>query len=244
MKEYLNRKEFDDGSIIIKMVKMGMDIDDETNHRIRGIVPTEDGKYLFVEIFSGNRFKQNHFKNMSKLEYEKKYPYENYIFCDFCFRVDIPKDCYNNYTPEFKNIEKKAFYDMNYNKDDIIKFFQKLNKNIKDVELVDDNYIDKYKEQHGFYRLYDDRLDHEYIPIKVTHKTNKDVIFDANYICRNYNNSVEYSEIKSIHISDYDINELKEEYGEKIIKLFDEYDKKIDELISSIKEKTDDGMEM
>ena len=37
------------------MVKMGMDIDETRNHRIRGIVPTEDGKYLFVEIMQGRR---------------------------------------------------------------------------------------------------------------------------------------------------------------------------------------------
>ena len=33
----------------IKMVKMGMDIDETRNHRIRGIIPTKDGKYLFID---------------------------------------------------------------------------------------------------------------------------------------------------------------------------------------------------
>ena len=35
----------------IKMVKMGMDIDETRNHRIRGIIPTKDGKYLFIEMY-------------------------------------------------------------------------------------------------------------------------------------------------------------------------------------------------
>ena len=50
MKEYLNRKEYDNGDITIKLVKMGCDIDEENNHRIRGVVPTEDGKQVFVEV--------------------------------------------------------------------------------------------------------------------------------------------------------------------------------------------------
>ncbi len=69
----------------IKFVKMGMDIDKTRNHRIRGIVPTDDGKYLFIEILQGRRVKRQ-YTSLSKKEYEEKYPYEEYINIDFCFR--------------------------------------------------------------------------------------------------------------------------------------------------------------
>ena len=60
------------------MVKMGMDIDKTRNHRIRGIVPTEDGKYLFVEITQGRR-PDKKYMLCSQKEYEKMYPYPEYI---------------------------------------------------------------------------------------------------------------------------------------------------------------------
>ena len=231
MKDYLNRTEYDDGTIKIKMVKMGMDIDNETNHRIRGIVPTEDNKYLFVELISGSRIDRKYLSNIDKKQYEEKYPYENYIFCDFCFRVDVPKDYYDNYTSEFINIGKHAFYDMNYDKDTILNFFQKLNKNIKEIELVDYNYIDEYENKNGFYRLYDDRLDHKYTPIKVNFKNDKDLSFDVNYECKNYDDSIEYSEMMTIRMNNYDLEILKKEFGESIVDLFEEYDKSMEKII-------------
>ena len=80
----------------IKFVKMGMDIDKTRNHRIRGIVPTEDNKYLFVEILQGRRVKRQ-YTSLSQKEYREKYPYEEYINIDFCFRVDVPEDYYKNF---------------------------------------------------------------------------------------------------------------------------------------------------
>ena len=77
MKEYLNRKEYPNGDITIKLVKMGCDIDEENNHRVRGIVPTDDGKQLFIEVGDAHRFDKSHFKDMSKEEYLKKYPYRS-----------------------------------------------------------------------------------------------------------------------------------------------------------------------
>ena len=62
MKEYLNRKEYPNGDITVKLVKMGVDIDDTRNHRVRGIIKTEDNKYLFIEILQGNRISR---KNLS-----------------------------------------------------------------------------------------------------------------------------------------------------------------------------------
>ena len=51
---------------------MGMDIDETRNHRIRGIVPTSDGKYLFIEIMQGSR-PDRRYTSCSQKEYEKKY---------------------------------------------------------------------------------------------------------------------------------------------------------------------------
>ena len=65
----------------IKMIKMGMDIDETRNHRIRGIVPTSDGKYLFIEIMQGSR-PDRKYTSCSPKEYEKKYPNPEYIFLD------------------------------------------------------------------------------------------------------------------------------------------------------------------
>lgn len=237
MKEYLNRKEYDNGDITIKLVKMGCDIDEENNHRVRGIIPTEDGKQVFVEVLDGHRFDRSHFRDLSKEEYLKKYPYENYLWCDFCFRVDIPQDYYDNYSRDLKVFEKNSYYDIEYNKKGIISFLQKLNKNITDIELVDKNYIDDYCDEHGFYRLYDDRLEHSYEPLKITYKIdNKEVHFDMLYKCTNYNHTVDYEEIEKDTFKNYKIEELYDKFGkEKIDTLFDEYDKYMEELFASIR---------
>lgn len=67
----------------VKMVKMGMDIDETRNHRIRGIIPTKDEKYLFVEILQGRRLDKKYFKSLTSKEYELKYPNPEYIWVDF-----------------------------------------------------------------------------------------------------------------------------------------------------------------
>lgn len=150
----------------IKMVKMGMDIDETRNHRIRGIVPTDDGKYLFVEILQGNRPKRS-YTSFSQNEYEKTYPYEEYIWIDGCFRVDIPEDHFKNYTKEYSEYDRHSFREYKHTKENIVKLLQKFNKDIDDIELTDDYYLDKYCDENGFYRLYDDRLKHSYKPIKI-----------------------------------------------------------------------------
>lgn len=207
----------------VKMVKMGMDIDETRNHRIRGIVPTEDGKYLFVEILEGNR-PNIRYTNLSPSEYSLKYPYEEYVWVDSCFRVDIPKDYYENYTEEFKDYDRNSFPKLQHTKENIIKLLQEFNKNIDDIELVDDYYIDKFCEEKGFFKLYDNRLKHSYHPkivfwsdLEKDGKTQLDCI----YTCYSADGSVEYSEEQRRYIS---INEMIQEYGIDMTKiLIDEY---------------------
>lgn len=243
MKEYLNRKEYEDGNITIKLVKMGCDIDEENNHRVRGIIPTEGGKQVFIEVLDGHRFDRSYL-NISKEEYFKKYPYENYLWCDFCFRVDIPQDYYDNYSSDIKKLSKSSYYDIEYNKKGIISFLQQLNKNITDIELVDKNYIDDYCSEHGFYRLYDDRLEHSYEPLKINYKSDKEVQFDMLYKCTNYNHTVDYEEIEKNTFKNYKMNELYDKFGkEKIDSLFSEYDKKMEELFASIHVKKQEDKE-
>ncbi len=150
----------------IKMVKMGMDIDETRNHRIRGIVPTSDGKYLFIEIMQGRR-PDRKYTSYSQKEYERKYPNPEYISTDGCFRVDIPEDYFKNYTKEFSDYDRAALFEYAHTKENIVKLLQKFNKDIDDIELTDDYYIDKYCEENGFFRLYDNRLKHNYKPIKI-----------------------------------------------------------------------------
>lgn len=150
----------------IKMVKMGMDIDETRNHRIRGIVPTEDGKYLFIEIRQGRR-PDRRYTSYSPKEYEKMYPNPEYIYFDSCFRVDIPEDYFKNYSKEFSDYDRKPLYEYAHTKENIVELLKKFNKDIDDIELTDDHYIDKYCEERGLFSLYDFRLKHDYKPIKV-----------------------------------------------------------------------------
>lgn len=150
----------------IKMVKMGMDIDETRNHRIRGIVPTSDEKYLFIEIMLGRR-PDRRYTSYSPKEYEKKYPNPEYIAIDGCFRVDIPEDYFKNYTKEFSNYNRAALFEYAHSKENIIKLLQTFNKDIDDIELTNDYYIDKFCEEKGFFSLYDYRLKHDYKPIEV-----------------------------------------------------------------------------
>ena len=117
-KDLKNCRIDDNGNITMKMIKMGMDIDETRNHRIRGIVPTDDGKFIFVEILEGNRPKIN-YTNYSKKEYKEKYPYEEYIWIDGCFRVDVPEDKFKNYSPEFRKYDT-SYRHLEHNKENII----------------------------------------------------------------------------------------------------------------------------
>lgn len=150
----------------IKMVKMGMDIDETINHRIRGIVPTNEGKYLFIEISQGYSMERKYI-SLSKKEYELKFPHKEYIHIDFCFRVDIPEDFYKNYTKEYSKYDRQSLFNYEYTKENIIKVLQKFNKDIDDIEFTNEDYIDKFCEQKGFFELYDDRLKHKYEPTKI-----------------------------------------------------------------------------
>ena len=120
------------------MVKMGMDIDETRNHRIRGIIPTSDGKYLFIEIMQGRR-PDRKYTSCSLKEYEKRYPNPEYIAIDGCFRVDIPEDYFKNYTKEFSNYDRAALFEYAHTKENIVKLLQEFNKDIDDIELTDDN---------------------------------------------------------------------------------------------------------
>ena len=196
----------------IKMVKMGMDIDETLNHRINAIIPTEDGKFLFIEISEGHSPNIQH-TNLSKSEYAYKYPYENYIWVGACFRVDIPEDYYKNYTAEFNEYDRKSFRDVEYTRENIVKFLQRFNKNIEDIELVRDDYIDELCEKNGFFKLYDNRLKHKYSPKEVFWSDlEKDGKTQLNcvYTCYSADGSVEYNEEQRRDIS---IHEMIQEYG-------------------------------
>lgn len=149
----------------IKMVKMGMDIDETRNYRIRGIIPTKDGKYLFVEIQQGNR-PDIRYTSLSKNEYNLKYPNQEYIYLDAIFRVDMPKDYYHYYSSEFSSFER-PYYELNYTNENIVDLLKSFNKDIEDIELVDDYYLDKFCEEKGFFKLYDERLEHTYAPVEI-----------------------------------------------------------------------------
>lgn len=206
----------------IKMVKMGMDIDETRNHRIRGIVPTKDGKYLFIEILQGNR-PNIKYTSLSKKEYEVKYPNPEHIWIDGCFRLDIPKDHYENYSPEFKEYNSKSFYELTHTKENIVKLLQKLNKDIEDIELVEDYYLDKFCEEKGFFRLYDNRLKHSYKPIEFIWsdlENDGETKVKTIYTCYAANDT-EYSEKREIITT---INELIKENGKELIEnLVDDY---------------------
>ena len=243
IKDYLNRKELEDGKLIIKMVKMGSDIDETRNHRIRGIVPTDDGKYVFIEILKGNRFKRS-YTNLSKKEYERKYPYEEYISVDSCFRVDVPEDHTRNYSKEFKKYDK-SYLELEHTKENIVKLLQKLNKNIVDVELVNDHYIDKYCEENGFYRLYDDRLEHNREPIKIVNMYDNFAQVKEKYSCYNYDRSVYYEEEMDNCFRDYKLEDLYKYYGkEKFDKLIEQYEKELENLRNLFRSKKESDIQL
>ena len=212
----------------VKMVKMGMDIDKTRNHRIRGIVPTEDGKYLFVEIMQGRR-PDKRYTSCSQKEYEKMYPNPEYIYFDSCFRVDIPEDFFKNYTQEFSDYDRKPLYEYSHTKDDIVKLLQEFNKDIDDIELTDDYYIDKYCEEKGFFSLYDNRLKHDYKPIEVEWTDmlkNGDTRIKVLYTCYSANGLKYQEEQTRERDTQYFINEYgKETMGNLMTKYIDEKSK-------------------
>lgn len=206
----------------IKMVKLGFDIDETRNHVIRGIVPTKDEKYLFIEI--SQRYRPDRkYTSLGKKEYELQYPNEEYISVGFCFRVDIPKEHYDNYSPEFRDIGGKCFFNLAHTKENIVKLLQKLNENIEDIELVEENYIDKFCEEKGFFRLYDDRLKHSYKPIEIIWsdlEKNGEAKVKTLYTCF-ATNGTEYSKELEIRTA---MNKLIKENGKETIeKLFNDY---------------------
>lgn len=163
----------------VQLIKMGMDIDETRNHRVRGIIETKDNEYLFIEILEGNRPKMQ-YTNLSKKEYDKRFPIEEYIWIDGCFRVDVPEDYYKNYTKKYADL--KSFRDIPHSKEGIIKVLQMFNPEIDDYELVNENYIDKFIEEKGFYRLYDPKLEHTYEPIKMMYYSDRNNIARVKFL--------------------------------------------------------------
>lgn len=212
----------------IKMVKMGMDIDETRNLRIRGIIPTSDGKYLFIEIMQGRR-PDRKYTSCSLKEYEKRYPNPEYIAIDGCFRVDIPEDYFKNYTKEFSNYDRAALFEYAHTKENIVKLLQEFNKDIDDIELTDDYYIDKYCEEKGFFSLYDNRLKHDYKPIEVEWTDmlkNGDTRIKVLYTCYSANGLKYQEEQTRERDTQYFINEYgKETMGNLMTKYIDEKSK-------------------
>lgn len=209
---------------IVKFVKMGMEIDHSKglNHRIRTIVKTDDNKYLFIEILEGHRPSKNYVQSLNNKEYLQKYPNENYIVLDSCFRVDVPEDYYKNYSKDFAKFQK-GYYELAYTKENIIKLLQQFNKNINDYILIDDRYyIYNFAKEHGFYRLYDLNLAHTYEPLKIIWQDATQTKFKGLYTCWNYNKTVLYSEYMENTVYNNQFDRLKELYGIDTINILQE----------------------
>ena len=224
MKEYLNRIENKNGDITIKLVKMGMDKDKENNYRVRGIVPTDKGHNVFVEFSLAERIKRNDFNTeKEKEDWYKNHSEAEYIFWDSCFRVDSPRDYYNKFSKEYEHFEK-PYSNIQYNRQNIIKLLQKLNKNIKDIKLEDKNYIDTYCNSKGFYKLYDNKLKHITTLNKIRDISDNKIVYDVNYRYINYNRTEHRVMQQTITEYNYNLNDLKRRFGkEKVATLLDEY---------------------
>lgn len=196
----------------VKLVKMGMDIDETRNHRVRGIVKTKDNEYLFIEILQGHR-PNIRYTNLIQKEYEKEYPFEEYIWIDGCFRVDVPEDYFKNYTPKYAEFRDKSFRNIKHSKEGIIQVLQMLNPEIDDIELVDKNYIDDFCNENGFYRLYDNRLPHYTEPIKLLTYFERNNIARVKllYTCYSTNGEHKFEEYQTIETKIND--DFKEKYG-------------------------------
>lgn len=209
----------------VKLIKMGMDIDETRNCRVRGIVETKDGEYLFIELLRGIRPSTNYFN--SKEEYFKQYPIEEYVWIDGCFRVDVPEDKSKNYTEKYAEFGRKSFRDIPHSKEGIIKILQMLNPEIDDIELTDEYYIDKFCDERGFYGLYNPKLEHSYEPIKIKFydEKNNEAVIKMLYTCYSADKKYKYEDfredkvtIDDDFISKYGVdttNILIEEYKER-----------------------------
>lgn len=198
------------------MVKMGMDMEGGRNHRLRGITTTNDNKYIFIEILCGHR-PDIKYTNLTKKQYNKRFPYENYIYVDSCFRVDVPSDKYHNFTPELGKYDRKGFYNMEYTNENIIELLHKINKNIIGIQLVDNNYIDEFNDENGFYDLYDDRLDHKNELLNIVYMTDNYMQLKEEYSCYNYDHSVIYKEKRNQYYDNYKISDLYKIYGKEAV---------------------------
>ena len=206
----------------IKMLKLGTDIDESLNTRIRGIISTDDKKYLFLELERGCSPTRK-YMGLETQEYNEKYPNENYIFVSDCFRVDKPVDYYESYTPELEEYDRKPFYNIAYNKEGIIQLLQLFNKSIDDIELTKENYLDKLCSEKGFFKLYDSRLKHSYTPIEIKRcelRENENVVYKNLYTYYSANGEKFTMEMESQRSIKY----LIKEYGKDAIKkLLNEY---------------------
>lgn len=229
----------------IKFVKMGMDIKDNAeglNHRMRAIIPTDDGDYIFIEIICGTRTPQQYTNITQKKVYFERYPHEHYIYIDAIFRVDVPEDYYKNYSSKYRDFVDCHFKE-EFTKENIIKVLQKLNKNIIDFELTDNYYLDEFCEKMGFYRLHDTRLQHKIEPLKILNHWGDNIIIEYLYTAWNYNRTVEYQQKDRLEMNFADIVETPD--GRKITKkerfvemygidtyniLIEEYEKSIENL--------------
>lgn len=217
----------------VKMIKMGSNYTTPINCRMRGIVVTNDNKHILVEI--GCAYSPN-IKNttLSQSEYILKYPNPQYVSVDFCFRVDRPEDYYNNRTDEYKIYTRENLYQIPYTKEGIIAFLQNLNKNIDDIEFVNDYYIDKYCEENGFYELYDNRLKHSYELLSIKY-LDPDIKDDSNIICKYTCYAVDGTEYNEIIEEKDNIKNIVNKYGKENVKpLVKEYIEENCKIFTSI----------
>lgn len=238
-KDLKNCRIDDNGNITMKMVKMGMDIDETRNHRIRGIVPTEDGDYVFVEIMSAYKPNRKYFTTPEqRKKYDETYTVPQYIHIDFCFRVDVPEDHFRNYSSKYSKYSKESYTHYDYTNENIIKLLQKLNPKITSVELINDYYLTDFCNENRFYELYDNRLDHSFKPIEISWMGKYDMNLKVKYSCYNYNHEVYYEEEKKIQLNNYDLEDLYNKYGkDNMEKLINDYN---EEVNKSYKNKNDE----
>jgi len=181
----------------IKMIKMASDLDENRNRRIWGIVPTEDKKYLLLEIGLAYSPDIKH-TNLSSKEYSIKYPNKEYITMGMCFRVDLPEDYYNNRSKEFREYSHKSFLEYSYTNENITKVLQEFNPNIEGIELTDDYYIERFCEENGFFKLYDKRLEHNYEPLELfwIGGKNEEAVVKLLYTCYAVDGTIYQEEMK------------------------------------------------
>lgn len=234
-KTFMNKSIREDGKIIAKFIKMGMDIKNGTNHRVRGIIEADNGDYLFLEFICGNSPSKDYLSTkVAKKNYEQKYPFKHYVYLDFCFRVDNPEDFLLNHSDKYHSYSGKAFYDLEYTNENIVKVLQVFNKDIVGIELVDDYYIDDYCDEMGFYTLHDHRLKHNYEAIKINYMGKHRLVLVTKYSCDNYNNTIHYEDESTKEYKNYNIYDLYEEYGrETIDKLIEDYNNEIKNIFSN-----------